>query len=180
MRKLSMADLGRPSLEEVIEQPKLPFVVVLDHVRSMLNVGSVFRTADAFSARQLVLCGITGQPPHREIAKTALGSEVSVPWVYYTETKDAILKLKADGYLCFALEQAEGALSLAQWIVPSTKPLALVLGNEVNGVQQEVIDLCDGCIEIPQWGHKHSLNVSVAAGVAMWEMAKALSNQHSK
>jgi tRNA G18 (ribose-2'-O)-methylase SpoU len=174
-----MADLGRPTTEVALEQPKLPFVVVVDNVRSMLNVGAVFRTADAFAAHHLILCGITGQPPHREIGKTALGSEYSVAWVYEKDTVVAIKDLKAQGYLCFALEQAEGSINLAQWEVPTMCSIALVIGNEVEGVQQSVIDLCDGCLEIPQWGHKHSLNVAVAAGVAIWEIAKALKKGNS-
>ncbi len=176
MRKLTMADLCRPSAAEAAQSPKLPYVVVLDNIRSMHNVGSLFRTADAFGCLKLLLCGITGTPPHREIQKTALGSEETVSWVHYADTVTAVQDLKQAGYYCLALEQAEGSIMLQDLVLPLGQPVALVLGNEVEGVQQQVVDACDACLEIPQLGHKHSLNVSVAAGVAMWEIAKVLMN----
>lgn len=178
MRKLSMADLKRLTVEETLSAPKLPFVVVLDNIRSMLNVGSVFRTADAFAAEKLYLCGITGQPPHREIQKTALGSEDTVSWVYDADAAACVKALKAAGYVIISLEQTEGSVAPADLSFVQGQQVALVLGNEVNGVHQAIIDQSDLCLEIPQYGHKHSLNVSVAAGIAMWELAEKLKALH--
>lgn len=178
MRKLSMADLKRLTVEETQLAPKLPFVVVLDNIRSMLNVGSVFRTADAFAAEKLYLCGITGQPPHREIQKTALGSEDTVSWAYQQDAVECVKTLKAEGYLIMPLEQAQGSTILNQLRLEAGQKVALVLGNEVNGVDQAIIDMADICLEIPQFGHKHSLNVSVAAGIAMWDLAEKMADLH--
>ena len=152
---------------------KLPVVVVLDNVRSAYNVGSVFRTADGFPIDGIYLCGITGHPPHKEIAKTALGSTETVSWKYFKSTLDAIAELKDLGYKIYAIEQAEKSTMLDELLSPDSKrltpKLALVFGHEVDGVQQAVIDVCDGCIEIPQGGTKHSLNIAVSAGVVLWE-----------
>lgn len=171
MRKLSMEQLGRMSVEDFKIAPKKPIVVVMDHIRSMHNVGSVFRTADAFLINGICLCGITPQPPHRDIHKTALGATESVDWVYYEQTTDAVLDLKKQGYTVFAIEQTEGSIALNE-VAKKGVPIAFVFGNEVEGVSEEVIALCDGVIEIPQWGMKHSLNISVAAAVVLWEFVR--------
>lgn len=171
MRKLSMDELGRMSVADFKEAPKKPIVVVMDQIRSMHNVGSVFRTADAFLINGICLCGFTPQPPHRDIHKTALGATDSVDWLYYEETADAVKALKAKGYKVFAIEQTEGSISLNQF-EKNNQPIAFVFGNEVDGVDQAVIELCDGVIEIPQWGMKHSLNISVAAAVVLWEFVR--------
>ena len=156
------------SLAEYKESEKQPLVVVLDHVRSLYNVGSVFRTGDAFRISGVCLCGITAQPPHPEIHKTALGAEDSVPWKYFKQTEDAIIWLKEQGYTVLAIEQCEGSTMLHDFHREPEKKYAVVLGNEVKGVQQQVVDMCDGCLEIPQYGTKHSLNVSVTAGIVLW------------
>lgn len=171
MRKLSMEDLGRLSVAGFKEAPKKPIVVVMDHIRSMHNVGSVFRTADAFLIEGICLCGITPQPPHRDIAKTALGATESVDWMYYENTTEAVIALKNKGYQVFAIEQTEGSIPLNNFEKTNT-PKAFVFGNEVDGVAEEVIAICDGVIEIPQWGMKHSLNISVAAAVVLWEFVR--------
>ena len=150
----------------------MPLVVVLDNVRSLHNVGSVFRTSDAFRVEGICLCGITAVPPQPEIHKTALGAEDSVEWTYYKETIDAVNYLKTQGYTVLAIEQAQGSTLLDSFVPDVSKRYAVVLGNEVKGVQQEVVDSCDGCIEIPQFGTKHSLNVSVTAGIIVWEFAR--------
>lgn len=172
MRKLTALEMNRLTVEEFREAEKQPLVVVLDDVRSMYNVGSVFRTADAFRIEQLCLCGITATPPHPEIHKTALGAEESVSWKYYATALEAVEDLHSQGYAVYAVEQCEGSMMLPQFQHPSG-PMAIVMGNEVKGVHQEVIDLCDGCIEIPQFGTKHSLNVSVTAGIVMYSLSKA-------
>lgn len=174
MRKLKTIEMNRLTTEEFRQAEKLPLVVVLDNVRSLHNVGSVFRTADAFRAEKIMLCGITATPPMAEIHKTALGAEDSVEWKYYKDTMDAIGELKQQGYQIFAVEQAEGSTSLENLALqqPRPKGYAIVMGNEVKGVQQQVVDQCHSCIEIPQFGTKHSLNVSVAAGIVVWEFAK--------
>lgn len=170
MRKLKNEELDRKSPEEFKAMEKLPIVVVLDNVRSAYNVGSVFRTADGFPIDGIYLCGITGHPPHKEIAKTALGSTETVSWKYFKSTLDAVAELKGAGYQVYAIEQAEGSKSLRNFeLETSNLKLALVFGHEVDGVQQAVIDVCDGCIEIPQGGTKHSLNIAVSAGVVLWE-----------
>ena len=171
MRKLSMDELGRMSVADFKEAPKKPIVVVMDQIRSMHNVGSVFRTADAFLINGICLCGFTPQPPHRDIHKTALGATDSVDWMYYEQTTDAVNALKQQGYKVYAIEQTEGSIPLNQF-EKDHQSIAFVFGNEVDGVDQAVIDLCDGVIEIPQWGMKHSLNISVAAAVVLWEFVR--------
>lgn len=174
-RKLNVEELNRISIEEFQEAEKIPLVVVLDNVRSQNNIGSVFRTSDAFRVQEIVLCGITATPPNAEIHKTALGAEDSVKWRYLEETSEAIRQLKADGYTVFSVEQTENSLSLETIRLDKTQKYAVVLGHEVHGVQQQVIDVSDGCIEIPQYGTKHSLNVSVTAGIVIWDFFKQLS-----
>ncbi len=172
MRKLKVTEMGRLSLAEYKASEKQPIVVVLDHVRSLYNVGSVFRSSDAFCIEGVVLCGITARPPHPEIHKTALGAEESVEWKYFEQTEDALTWLKQQGYTVLAIEQCEGSTMLQNFQREPGKKYAVVLGNEVKGVQQQVVDLCDGCLEIPQYGTKHSLNVSVAAGIILWHLSK--------
>lgn len=166
--------MHRISTEEFKVAEKLPLVVVLDHVRSLYNVGSVFRSSDAFRVESICLCGITATPPQVEIHKTALGAEDAVDWKYYARTQDALDDLKSAGWEVWAVEQAEGSVMLQDFVPEEGKKYAIVLGNEVKGVQQEVIDRCDGCIEIPQFGTKHSLNVSVTAGILIWEFARKM------
>ena len=172
MRKLKVTEMGRLSLAEYKASEKQPIVVVLDHVRSLYNVGSVFRSSDAFRIEGVCLCGITAQPPHPEIHKTALGAEESVNWKYFEHTEDAVSWLKEQGYTVLAIEQCEGSTMLQDFIRQPEFKYAVVLGNEVKGVQQQVVDLCDGCLEIPQYGTKHSLNVSVTAGIVLWHLSK--------
>ena len=178
MRKLNVIEMNRLSVEEYKESKKLPLVVVLDHVRSLYNVGSVFRTSDAFRVSLVCLCGITARPPHPEIHKTALGAEDSVDWKYFERTEDCVAWLKEQGYTVLAIEQCEGSTILTDYSLPLRESqrgsIAIVLGNEVKGVQQQVVDMCDGCLEIPQYGTKHSLNVSVTAGIVIWELFKHL------
>lgn len=163
--------MGRKSVEQFRDSHKMPLVVVLDHVRSLYNVGSVFRTSDAFLVKGICLCGITARPPHPEIHKTALGAEDSVEWKYFERTQDAVKWLKKEGYTVLAIEQCEGSTMLQDFLPDKDKKYAVILGNEVKGVQQEVVDMCDGCIEIPQFGTKHSMNVSVTAGIIIWSIA---------
>jgi 23S rRNA (guanosine2251-2'-O)-methyltransferase len=170
MRKLSNDELGRLSVEEFKEVDKVPLMVVLDNVRSLNNIGSVFRTADAFRLEGIYLCGITATPPHREIHKTALGATESVSWEYREKTTDAISELKEMGYRIFSVEQTEGALLLDQVQLSQDQKYALVFGHEIRGVDQQVVDMSDQCIEIPQYGTKHSLNIAVAAGIVIWEL----------
>lgn len=172
MRKLKVTEMGRLSLAEYKASEKQPIVVVLDHVRSLYNVGSVFRSSDAFCIEGVVLCGITAQPPHPEIHKTALGAEESVNWKYFQQTEEAVLWLKEQGYTVLAIEQCEGSTMLQDFQRKAGEKYAVVLGNEVKGVQQQIVDMCDGCLEIPQYGTKHSLNVSVAAGIILWHLSK--------
>jgi tRNA G18 (ribose-2'-O)-methylase SpoU len=172
MRKLSNEELDRLAVEEYKESKKIPVLVVLDNIRSQNNIGSVFRTADAFRLEGLILCGITATPPHREIHKTALGATESVRWEYREKTIEAILELKERGYQIISVEQVEGAVNLDQLNLLSDQKYALVFGHEIRGVKQEVVDLSDHCIEIPQFGTKHSLNISVAAGIVIWEIFK--------
>ena len=174
MRKLKVIELNRISVEEFKEAEKMPLIVVLDNVRSQYNVGSVFRTSDAFRVECIYLCGISATPPHQEIHKTALGAEDTVNWKYFKDTKEAILKLKSEGYYIYSIEQVEGSVMLENLQLDASKKYAVVLGNEVKGVQQEVVDLSDGCIEIPQYGTKHSLNVSTTAGIIIWDFFKLL------
>jgi len=172
MRKLLNPELGRKTIDEFRKSEKSPVVIVLDNIRSHNNVGSVFRTADAFLTRKICLCGITAQPPHRDIAKTALGATESVSWIYYSSTTDAIRDLKDEGYTIIGIEQAEDSVELQDFEIEKDKKYALVFGHEVNGVDQEVLDLCDKCIEIPQFGTNHSFNIAVSAGIVLWEMNK--------
>lgn len=166
--------MKRISAEEFRLSEKIPLVVVLDEVRSLHNVGSVFRTSDAFKVERICLCGITATPPHPEMHKTALGAEDTVAWTYHTDTLDVIGQLHAAGYTVFAIEQCEGSTMLQDIALSSEGKYAVVLGNEVKGVKQEVVNACDGCIEIPQFGTKHSLNVSVTAGIIIWEFARRI------
>lgn len=167
--------MNRLTPEAFRESKKIPLIVVLDHVRSLNNVGSVFRTSDAFRVEAIYLCGITARPPHPEIHKTALGAEESVDWIYFEDTHLAVDKLKNEGYEVCAIEQAYGSIMLDKLLLDNTKKYAVVLGNEVKGVQQSVVDNCNYCIEIPQYGTKHSLNVSVTAGIVIWDFFKQLS-----
>ena len=208
MRKLKITEMGRMNAEEFKASEKMPLIVVLDDVRSMYNVGSVFRTADAFRVEAIYLCGITAQPPHPEIHKTALGAEDTVAWQYFPTALDAVHALKQQGYTVYSIEQCEGSTPLqtlqtlpspslqggsgisanedtneqSNYSLPAGRvrggSFALILGNEVKGVHQEVVDASDGCIEIPQYGTKHSLNVSTTAGIVIWEFAKRLSLIH--
>ncbi len=204
-RKLKITEMGRMSIEEFHDADKLPLVVVLDSVRSLYNVGSVFRTADAFRLAGVVLCGITATPPNSEIHKTALGAEDSVAWRHFTDTMEAVAWLRSEGYTLLAVEQCEGSTMLQDFnpkapsqpprggasissgeqverVAPPrggregapNAPYAVILGNEVKGVQQQVIDACDGCLEIPQFGTKHSMNVSVTAGIIIWHFVNLL------
>ncbi|MDD7559535.1 MAG: RNA methyltransferase [Porphyromonas sp.] len=176
-RKLKITEMERLTAEEFRVADKTALVLILDNVRSLNNVGSLFRTADALRLEKICLCGITGRPPHPELHKTALGAEEVVEWAYYADTIDAVTELKKEGAFVLALEQAEGSVDIRKLsaLSLSDKPhVALVAGNEVDGVAQAVIDLCDATIEIPQKGTKHSLNVSVAGGIALWELYKQL------
>jgi len=168
--------MNRLTTEAFKASRKIPLVVVLDHVRSLNNVGSVFRTSDAFRVEAIYLCGITACPPHAEIHKTALGAEESVDWLYFKDTMEAVEKLKSEGYVVCAIEQAEGSTMLDKLLLDKTKKYAVILGNEVKGVQQNVVDNCDMCVEIPQYGTKHSLNVSVTAGIVIWDFFQRLSD----
>lgn len=170
MKKTTNEELHRPSAEEFARMDKMPVTVVLDNVRSMNNVGSFFRTCDAFAVERLLLCGITGTPPAREIHKTALGAENTVAWQHVPNTLDAIRSLHDEGYEVLAVEQAEGATMLNNFTIQSDKRYALIFGNEVDGVSQDVCDACNGAIEIPQAGTKHSLNVAVSGGAVLWQI----------
>jgi len=174
MQKLKITEIIRLTPEEFKNEKKIPLIVVLDNVRSLHNVGSVFRTADAFLVEAVYLCGITSTPPNAEIHKTALGAENTVEWKYFDDASQAVARLKADNYTVFAVEQAKGSTLLSEIQLEKCGKYAVILGNEVKGVQQSVIDMCDGCIEIPQFGTKHSLNVSVAGGIVIWEFFSSL------
>ena len=174
MRKLKITELHRLSLEQYKESDKMPLVVVLDDVRSMYNVGSVCRTSDAFRVEAIYLCGITSVPPHAEIHKTALGAEDSVEWTYFKNTVDAVSELKAKGYEVLAVEQVENSMKLQDFKAEHGKKYAVVMGNEVKGVKQEVVDICHNTLEIPQYGTKHSMNVSVTTGIIIWKFAEQL------
>lgn len=176
MRKLKVTELNRLTPEAFKESKKIPLIVVLDHVRSLNNVGSVFRTSDAFRVEAIYLCGITACPPNAEIHKTALGAEETVDWEYFKDTPEAVDKLRQAGYTVCAVEQAEGSVMLDNLQLDKTKKYAIIMGNEVKGVQQNVVDNCDLCIEIPQYGTKHSLNVSVTTGIVIWDFFKQLSD----
>lgn len=174
MRKLLNEELGRPTLEEYEASEKLPVTIVLDNVRSAQNVGSFFRTADAFGIEHIALCGISSTPPNREIHKTALGAELSVAWSYHATTMECVEKLRTEGYRIIAIEQIEGSTMLNDFKASRGEKYALIFGNEVEGVDQAIADIVDGAIEIPQIGIKHSLNVSVSAGILMWEVFRQL------
>jgi tRNA G18 (ribose-2'-O)-methylase SpoU len=170
MRKLKNSELDRKSLEEFKASKKTPIVIVLDNVRSLNNIGSVFRTSDALLIEAVYLCGITATPPHRELHKTALGAEDSVHWEYFKNTEDALVQLKENGFEIYSVEQAENSVSLENFETDALKKYALIFGNEVKGVQQKVVDASDGCIEIPQFGTKHSFNISVSCGIVLWDL----------
>lgn len=172
MRKLKLEELGRISVEEFKETEKIPVIVVLDNIRSMHNIGSVFRTSDAFLVEKVYLCGITATPPNKEIRKTALGATESVDWEYVKEINELIPKLKSEEFKIISIEQTEGSKSLSEFALNPKEKYAVIFGNEVDGVQQSVINQSDFCLEIPQGGTKHSLNVSVCAGIVLWEFFK--------
>lgn len=172
MRKLTVEDMHRIDVETFKQSEKLPLVMVLDNVRSLHNVGSVLRTADAFRIEAVYMCGITATPPSAEIHKTALGAEDSVNWQYFEDTMQAVDKLKNGGYTVLAVEQVEGSLKLGNFAFEPQKKYALIMGNEVKGVRQDVVDACHQALEIPQYGTKHSMNVSVTAGIVMWEVER--------
>ena len=174
MKKKLVTEMGRMGRDEFATSSKLPLTVVLDNIRSLHNVGSVFRTSDAFRVERVVLCGITATPPSAEIHKTALGAEDVVSWQYFSDTIEAVEALRADGYAIFSIEQVEESIPLQNFKVEEGARYAVILGNEVKGVQQAVVDASDGSIEIPQFGTKHSLNVSVTAGMVIWEFARKL------
>ena len=172
MRKLSMEEMGRKSVEEFRESVKFPIIVLLENIRSAYNVGSVFRTADAFLIEAIYIIGYTSQPPHKEIKKTALGAEESVFWKHFTTSAEAIADLKENRYNIYAVEQTEGSFKLNAIGFDGDEKMAVIFGNEKAGVEQSTISLCDGCIEIPQLGMKHSLNIATAAGVVLWELVR--------
>lgn len=172
MRKLKTIEMHRMTVDEFREAEKMPLIVVLDDVRSLHNVGSVFRSCDAFRAEAVYLCGITATPPAAEIHKTALGAEDSMAWRYFETAAEAVAELHRQGYEVLAVEQCEGSTKLPGMAITGGKKYAVILGNEVKGVHQDVIDKSDGCLEIPQYGTKHSLNVSVTAGIVIWEFAR--------
>lgn len=174
MRKLKITELNRLTVDEFKQANKLPLAVILDEVRSLHNIGSVFRTSDAFLVERIYLCGITATPPHPEMHKTALGAEDTVDWKYVKHTLEAVEELHNEGYKVLAIEQVEGSTMLDELELEPDKKYAIVMGNEVKGVQQEVVNACDGCVEIPQYGTKHSLNVSVTTGIILWEFANKL------
>ena len=174
-RKLDNKELNRKSLEEFKNADKTPIVVVLDNIRSLNNIGSVFRTSDALLVEKIILCGISGTPPNKEIHRTALGAENSVPWQYFEKTTDAIVSLKESGFKVISLEQAVGSIDLMKYKPDKKVKYALVFGNELRGVDQEVVNLSDECIEIPQFGTKHSFNISISAGIVLWDFFVKLS-----
>jgi 23S rRNA (guanosine2251-2'-O)-methyltransferase len=176
MRKLTMPELQRLSVEEFKAAEKLPVVIILDNIRSQNNIGSVFRTADAFRISGIYLCGITATPPHREIHKTALGATESVDWFYVPTTLQAVTELRSAGYRIMAVEQAEGSIKLPDFQPSGDAKLAIIFGNEVNGIDDEVLPYVHGCIEIPQYGTKHSINVSVAVGIVIWDLFGKINN----
>jgi len=175
-RKLKLWELNRPTVEEFKEKEKFPLVVVLDNIRSLANVGTFFRTADAFNVSKVILGGITAQPPHREIQKTALGATESIEWEHHEDLVELLKQYQAEGYIVYAVEQAEKTKMLHEIKVKTEEKHVLVFGNEVDGVQQEIIDIADVVLEIPQFGTKHSLNVSVCAGVVLWEFVRFLAS----
>ena len=174
MRKLKLQELNRLTIQDFKETEKSPIVLVLDNIRSGLNVGSAFRTADGFALEKIYLCGITAKPPHREILKTAIGATDSMTWEHAEDTAKIIQQLQADNYHVVAVEQAEGSTSLPDFQLPKGKKIALVFGNEVRGVSQSAMDLIDECLEVPQFGTKHSFNISVCVGIVIWELFRKL------
>ncbi len=174
MRKLKNSELNRLSIEEFKKSGKTPLVVVLDNIRSLNNIGSVFRTSDAFLIEKIILCGITAKPPHKDIHKTALGATESVNWEYAESTIDAVNKLKDEGYIIVSIEQTEKAIMLQNFKIEKNKKYAVIFGNEVKGVQQEIVNLSNFSIEIPQYGTKHSFNISVSAGIVLWEFFRKI------
>lgn len=177
MQKLSMDALNRKSVEEFRRSDKTPVIAVLENIRSAYNVGSLFRTADAFLLQSIYLTGYTAKPPHKEIKKTALGAEDSVAWEYFNNASEAIIALKKNGYIVYAIEQVTDSLLLNDIVFKQDEKIAVVFGNEVSGVEEETILLCDGCIEIPQLGMKHSLNIASAAAVVLWEIVRTRMNK---
>lgn len=169
MKKLKITEMNRITPDEFRSENKMPLIIVLDNVRSLNNVGSIFRTSDAYLIEKIVLCGITATPPNIEIHKTALGAEESVLWIYEKETISAIQKLRQEGYTILSIEQCHGSIMLNEFKPDPNSKYAVVFGNEVKGVQQEVIDISDGCLELPQYGTKHSLNVAITAGIVIWD-----------
>jgi len=176
-RKLKNEELGRPEVDEFKKQEKTPIVIVLDNIRSLNNIGSVFRTADAFAIEAIYLCGITAKPPHREINKTALGATESVDWIYFESTQEALLSLRSEQYKIYSIEQVEKSTMLNNFTPKTNEKLAIVFGHEVKGVSQAVINNSDLVIEIPQKGTKHSLNISVSVGVVLWDLTNKLNQQ---
>jgi tRNA G18 (ribose-2'-O)-methylase SpoU len=174
MKKLSMDELDRKTIDEFKRSEKFPVVVVLENIRSMHNVGSVFRTADAFLIEAIYICGYTAQPPRKEIDKTALGATETVTWKYFSSSKEAIEDLQKKEYKIFSIEQVDKSISLEKFNELQIEKVALIFGNEVSGVEAETISLCHGCIEIPQFGMKHSLNISVAVGIVLWEIVRTI------
>ncbi|HAF29905.1 MAG TPA: RNA methyltransferase [Bacteroidales bacterium] len=177
MRKLKNSELKRLNIEEFKKSDKTPIIVILDNIRSLNNIGSVFRTSDAFLIEKIILCGITAQPPHKDIHKTALGATESVSWEYINDTIEAIKKLKEEGYIILSIEQTEKAIMLQDFKPEKNEKYVVVFGNEVKGVQQEVVNLSDYAIEIPQYGTKHSFNISVSAGIVLWEMFRKINSR---
>lgn len=174
MRKKLNRELARKTVDEFRKSSKSPFCIVLDNVRSLNNTGSVFRTADAFLVEKILLCGITARPPHRDIEKTALGATDSVIWEYFESSLEAVISLKKEGWEIIAVEQVEGSAGLQDFSVEKGKRYALVFGHEIKGVSQEVVDVCDHFVEIPQFGTKHSFNIAVSAGIVLWELSRKL------
>jgi 23S rRNA (guanosine2251-2'-O)-methyltransferase len=176
MRKLGMEELGRKSVEEFRQSEKIPIIIVLENIRSAYNVGSVFRTSDAFLIEAIYIIGYSAKPPHKEIKKTALGAEETVDWKYFKTTAEAVEELRGNGFNVYAAEQAEGSFKLNAIGFEPEEKIAVIFGNEVTGVEQSTIGLCDGCLEIPQLGMKHSLNIATAAGVVLWELVRTRIN----
>jgi 23S rRNA (guanosine2251-2'-O)-methyltransferase len=174
MKKLNILEMNRLTKDEFKKKEKIPLTVVLDNIRSLHNIGSIFRTADAFLIEKIILCGVSCPPPHPELHKTALGAEDTVDWVYMESTQEVIQNLKKQAYYVFAVEQAHESIVLNNLTLDVSKKYAIVLGNEVKGVEQSVVDNCDACLEIPQFGTKHSLNVSVVSGIVLWSFFKIL------
>jgi 23S rRNA (guanosine2251-2'-O)-methyltransferase len=179
MRKLRNEELARLTVDDFKAAEKIPIVVVLDNVRSSNNIGSIFRSSDAFLVSKIYLCGICARPPDKEIHKTALGAEFSMDWEYFSSTEEAVMKVKNEGYKIIAVEQVEGSISLQDFTPEVSEKVALLFGNEVKGVQQEIINLCDHTIEIPQFGTKHSFNIAVSAGIILWEIFKKVTSYKS-